>query len=138
MLEKLSGMIKKYKEQLTYVIFGVLTTAINIVVYTVSYNRLGISNVVSNIIAWILSVLFAYVTNKIWVFESKSTEAKVLIREMLSFFGCRLATGALDIAIMYVAVDRMALDSTLMKCASNVLVIIANYIFSKLIIFKKN
>lgn len=131
-------MMKKYKELITYGIFGVLTTVINIVVYTVSYNYLGISNVISNVIAWILSVLFAYVTNKIWVFESKSTRLEVLIREMTAFFGCRLATGVLDIVIMYVAVDRMALNSTLMKCASNVLVIIANYVFSKLIIFKKN
>lgn len=130
-------MMKKYKELITYGIFGVLTTVINIVVYTVSYNYLGISNVVSNVIAWILSVLFAYVTNKIWVFESKSTQLEVLIREMTAFFGCRLATGVLDIAIMYVTVDGMALNSTLMKCASNVLVIIANYVFSKLIIFRK-
>lgn len=130
-------MMKKYKELITYGIFGVLTTVINIVVYTVSYNYLGISNVVSNVIAWILSVLFAYVTNKIWVFESKSTQLEVLIREMTAFFGCRLATGVLDIAIMYVTVDGMALNSTLMKCASNMLVIIANYVFSKLIIFRK-
>lgn len=137
MIDKLVGMMKKYKELITYGIFGVLTTVINIVVYTVSYNRLGISNVTSNVIAWILSVLFAYVTNKIWVFESKSTEWKVLFREMTSFFGCRLATGVLDLGIMYVTVDVMALNSTLMKCVSNVFVIIANYVFSKLIIFKK-
>lgn len=137
MVAKIRELIVKYKELISYGIFGVLTTVINIVVYTVCYNLLGISNVVSNVIAWILSVLFAYVTNKIWVFESKSTEWKVLIYEMGSFFGCRLATGLLDLAIMYVTVDKLALNSTLMKCVSNVIVIIANYIFSKLVIFKK-
>ena len=137
MVAKIRELIVKYKELISYGIFGVLTTVINIAVYTVCYNLLGISNVVSNVIAWILSVLFAYVTNKIWVFESKATEWKVLIYEMGSFFGCRLATGLLDLAIMYVTVDKLALNSTLMKCVSNVIVIIANYIFSKLVIFKK-
>lgn len=137
MITKVKELIVKYKELISYGIFGVFTTLINIVVYTVCYDKLGIDNVVSNIIAWILSVLFAYVTNKIWVFESKSTELKVLLREMSSFFGCRLATGLLDLIIMYVAVDVMAWNSTLMKCVSNVIVIIANYIFSKLIIFKR-
>ena len=137
MVAKIRELIVKYKELISYGIFGVLTTVINIAVYTVCYNLLGISNVVSNVIAWILSVLFAYVTNKIWVFESKSTEWKVLIYEMGTFFGCRLANGLLDLAIMYVTVDKLALNSTLMKCVSNVIVIIANYIFSKLVIFKK-
>ena len=137
MIAKIKELIIKYKELISYGFFGVLTTAINIVAYTVSYDHLGISNVVSNVIAWVLSVLFAYVTNKIWVFESKSIELKVLLYEIGAFFGCRLATGLLDLAIMYVAVDVMAWNSTLMKCASNVIVIIANYIFSKLIIFKK-
>lgn len=136
-MEKVIGLVKKYKELIMYGIFGVLTTVINIVTYTILYNQLGVSNVVSNVIAWILSVLFAYVTNKIWVFESKSVELKVLLYEMGSFFGCRLATGLLDLAIMYVTVDVLTRNSTLMKCISNVIVIVANYIFSKLVIFKK-
>lgn len=136
-MEKVIELVRKYKELLMYGIFGVLTTVINIVTYTILYNQLGVSNVVSNVIAWILSVLFAYVTNKIWVFESKSVELKVLLYEMGAFFGCRLATGLLDLAIMYVTVDVLALNSTLMKCISNVIVIVANYIFSKLVIFKK-
>lgn len=137
MIEKLKEQMKKYKALIYYVIFGVLTTIINIVVYTVSYNQLGISNVASNILAWIFAVSVAYVTNKLWVFESRSMEVKVLIFEVVSFFGCRIATGVLDLAIMYVAVDRMAWNSTLMKCISNVIVIIANYVASKLVIFKK-
>lgn len=136
-MAKIKELIAKYKELIAYGIFGVLTTVINIVVYTLCYNRLGISNVVSNIVAWILSVLFAYVTNKIWVFESRATEIKVLLYEMGTFFGCRLATGLLDLFIMYITVDGLALNSTLMKCISNVIVIITNYIFSKLVIFKR-
>lgn len=130
-------MLKKYRSLISYGVFGVLTTVINIAVYALCYQKLGISNVVSNIAAWILAVLFAFVTNKLWVFESKSMELTVLVREAVSFFGCRLATGVLDLAIMYVTVDRLALNSTLMKCISNVIVIVVNYVASKLVIFKQ-
>lgn len=130
-------LLTKYKALITYGIFGVLTTLINIGIYTLCYQQAEINNVVSNVIAWIVSVLFAFVTNKIWVFESKSLEPAVLFAEAVSFFGCRLATGVLDLVIMYVTVDQLALNSTLMKCISNVLVIIVNYVASKFLIFKK-
>lgn len=136
-MDKLMTLMKKYKSLICYGIFGVLTTLINIFVYHLLYNEMGWSNVVSNICAWVLSVLFAFITNKIWVFESKTLKANVLIFEVLSFFGCRLATGLLDLAIMYVTVDRLALSGIFMKCISNVIVIIVNYAASKMIIFKK-
>lgn len=137
MMEKLRILVKKYKSLISYGIFGVLTTMINICVYQLFYQHIGWSNVDSNVLAWVLSVLFAFVTNKIWVFESKSLEVKVLLFEIVSFFGCRLATGVLDLAIMYVAVDKLSFNSLAMKCISNVIVIIANYVASKLIIFNK-
>ncbi len=137
MTDTIKRLCTKYKSLISYGVFGVLTTVINIVSYAVCYNTVGISNVVSNIIAWILACSFAFVTNKLWVFESKSTEMKVVIYELITFFGCRLATGLLDLAIMYVSVDLMNWNSTLMKCISNVIVIVANYVASKLVIFKK-
>lgn len=130
-------LIKKYKPMLMYLIFGVLTTCVNIITYAVCYNYLNISNVISNILAWIFAVLFAFITNKIWVFDSKSTEMKVLIFEIITFFTCRLATGVLDLAIMFVSVDILKLYPIIMKIISNVIVIILNYIASKLLIFKK-
>lgn len=130
-------MLKKYRSLISYGVFGVLTTVINIAVYALCYQKLGISNVISNIVAWTIAVLFAFITNKLWVFESKSMELTVLVREAVSFFGCRLATGVLDLAIMYVTVDRLALNSTLMKCISNIIVIVVNYVASKLVIFKQ-
>ena len=130
-------MMKKYQSFIAYAVFGVLTTIVNIVTYSVCYNSIGISNTLSNVLAWILSVAFAYVTNKIWVFDSKSWAWKVLRREVPAFVSCRLATGILDIVIMFVCVDVMGWHAMLMKIISNVLVIILNYVFSKLIIFKK-
>ena len=138
MIEQIKALLEKYKAIIRYGIFGVLTTLINIVVYEAFYRYVGWSNVVSNIVARVAAVLFAFVTNKLWVFESRTTEKKALMFEIISFFGCRLATGVLDLAIMYVAVDEMALNSTLMKCISNVIVIIVNYIASKLLIFKNS
>ena len=137
MKEKIITLLEKYKSLIRYGIFGALTTIINIAAYAVVYHKFGISNVVSNIIAWVLAVVFAFVTNKLWVFDSKTLEIRTLLFELTSFFACRLATGLLDLAIMYVAVDKMAFNSTIMKCLSNIFVIIANYIFSKLVIFKK-
>ncbi|MCD7791339.1 MAG: GtrA family protein [Bacteroides thetaiotaomicron] len=130
-------LIKKYKALISYLFFGVCTTVINIAVYYLCYNVSGIPNVPSTVIAWVVAVVFAYITNKLFVFDSKSFKADVLVREMASFFGCRLLTGILDVIIMYVAVDVMDMNSTLWKLVSNVLVIILNYVASKLVIFKK-
>ena len=137
MTEKMIDLIKKYKSFILYVFFGALTTAVNIGTYMLCYNFTGIANVPSTIIAWVAAVLFAYITNKLFVFESRSFEFKVLCREMASFFGCRFLTGVMDVVIMYVSVDMLGSNSTVWKILSNVLVMIANYVASKLIIFKK-
>lgn len=129
--------MKKYKAIISYGIFGVLTTIVNIVIYNLCYYQIGIGNTVSNVIAWILAVAFAYFTNKVWVFESKSWAWEVLKREVSTFVSCRLATGIMDIVIMFICVDIIGWHAMLMKLVSNVLVIILNYIFGKLIIFKK-
>ena len=136
-MELLKKLFKKHKSFFMYGIFGVLTTVVNFMVYNLCYYKAGINNTVSNVLAWILAVAFAYITNKIWVFESKSWKMSVLRHELTAFVSCRLATGIMDLVIMYVCVDMLGWHAMLMKLASNVLVIILNYIFSKLIIFKK-
>lgn len=130
-------LFTKYRSFMFYAIFGVLTTLVNLVAYHLCYNKAGMSNTLSNVIAWVLAVAFAYITNKIWVFDSKSFRWKVLKREIPAFISCRLATGIMDLVIMYICVDVMGWHANLMKLMSNVLVIILNYVFSKLIIFKK-
>ena len=137
-MEKIKELLKKYKFIILYGIFGVLTTIINIVIYALCYDMFNISNVVSNIIAWILSVLFAFITNKIWVFESKCFDYKIFIKELWNFIVCRLATGALDLGIMYVGVDLLKGPALILKIASNIIVIILNYVMSKLFVFKKS
>lgn len=130
-------LIVKYKSFISYAVFGVLTTLVNMAVYAFLYNLLKMPNVVSTILAWFMAVLFAFITNKLWVFDSKSFDFKILRHEIPTFFGCRILTGVLDVAIMYFAVDVFAWNATLWKLISNVLVIIINYVASKLLIFRK-
>lgn len=130
-------IILKYKSIIAYLFFGVLTTLINWGSYFLCYNIVHIPNVSSTIIAWILAVSFAFITNKIWVFDSKSFIGKVLLHEIWTFIAARLITGILDVVIMYFAVDVFAMNSTAWKLISNIIVIVLNYIFSRLIIFKK-
>lgn len=124
----------KYKEIILYGIFGILTTLVNIIVYYLCAKVMGIDVLISTIIAWILSVLFAFVTNRIYVFESKS---KHIWKELYLFFSFRLLSGVIDVADMYLFVTLLHFDDMIIKIVSNVIVIILNYVFSKLFIFKK-
>lgn len=129
-------LLTKYRGLILYGVFGVLTTAVNMASYYLCFDVLSIPNLLSTAVAWLFAVLFAFVTNKLWVFESK-TWGGVWMRELVSFFSCRAATGVLDMAIMYIAVDRLAQNEMLWKLLSNVIVIVLNYIASKWLIFKK-
>lgn len=127
----------KYKDLIPYGIFGVLTTLVNIGAYALCAKKLCMSTIMSTIIAWIVAVLFAYVTNRKWVFHSKAHGTKAIVTEIVSFFACRLLTGFLDVGIMKLFVDVFHFNDVIVKGASNILVIIINYIASKLVIFKK-
>ena len=136
-MEKISALFKKYKEVILYLVFGGATTAVNIVCYFLLYNVFSVSNVISTIISQIVAIVFAFVTNKIYVFESKTNTRKEAAKEMVSFFFFRFLTGVLDLSIMYIAVDRLGMWGMLWKVISNIIVIILNYIASKLVVFKK-
>ena len=127
----------RYKGIIKYVIFGALTTVLNVVTYHLLYNVINLPNTPAVIAAWTLSVAFAFVTNKLFVFESKSWDKKVAKKQALDFLVCRLATGVLEVALMFLLVDILKLDGTLMKLITNVIVIILNYFASKLVIFRK-
>ena len=135
--QKLWKLFLKYKEVLLYLIFGGLTTLVNFIVYAVCARGFCFNTLQANATALIISILFAYITNKIFVFGSKTDSVKEIFREFFSFLACRLGTAALDMAFMYVSVDILGFYDILMKILSNVIVIILNYIFSKLIIFAK-
>lgn len=127
---------RKYREQITYVFFGGLTTLVNMAAFYL-FDKAGMEILLSTGIAWVLSVLFAYVTNRRFVFASSAGGFAPVLREMGSFFLCRALSGLLDMGIMYVFAERMGLPGMWVKIASNVLVIIVNYIASKVWIFRK-
>lgn len=136
-MNKIKEIFFKYKEQILYVLFGAFTTVVNIVTFAVCADMLHVGTYVSNLIAWILSVAFAYITNKIWVFESHTTDFKGVMREVISFVGARILTLGMDMVIMYIGIDIMHINQLITKILANIVVIVANYIFSKLFIFKK-
>ena len=116
-----------------YGIFGALTTIINIVVYWLCTRIFSWPVVISTVIAWVTAFLFAYWSNRNFVFHSKNPD---ILKEFTEFFACRIGTGILDVIIMYIFVDVLGFYDVFIKTASNILVIILNYIVSKLFIFK--
>lgn len=129
-------LIKKYRSVISYLVFGGLTTLINIVTFALLNPIMNYQ--VANIIAWFLSVLFAYVTNKIWVFSSKTQGFMALIKEMGSFFIFRGLSLAMDIFMMWLGISVLHANPVLTKIVDNIVVVIANYFFSKWYIFKSN
>ena len=137
MIETIKKLYYKYEELILYVFFGGLTTVVNIVVYGVCADVLKIYYLISNLAAWFLSVLFAYVTNRTWVFKSKKRGAAAILREFGLFVSGRVMSGAGDMLIMFLCVSVIGLPGLVAKILANVFVVIFNYIFSKLIIFRK-
>lgn len=137
MVEKLKALIKKHYDLLAYLFFGGLTTVVNYLVYLPCYNLLGISASVSNSIAWVFAVIFAFLTNKPFVFRSHDWSRAVVIPELTKFVGCRIGSGVLETAILFLTVDLLHWNGNILKLITSVLVVILNYFGSKLFVFRK-
>ena len=122
------------KEILNYIIFGIFTSIVNIATYLLLTDVFNVYYVFANILAWIISVFFAYFTNRTWVFES---ENKNIIKEISMFYSARLFTGVIDTSLMILFIDVLSLENTFSKLVTAVVIITLNYLFSKVIIFKK-
>ena len=133
----IKNLFFKYKEIILYVFFGGLTTLVNYVSYFALTRALQADYMVSNILAWFLSVLFAYLTNRSWVFASKAHGVWPLFLEALLFFAARVFSGVLDTLILYVFYDRLSFSDIPVKIAGGVVVIVVNYILSKWVVFGK-
>ncbi len=126
------------REAAAYLIVGALTTGVNYGCYELLRLWTGIRPTVCTAISWAVSVLFAYVVNRCFVFRTREVRGKAMLREMGLFFAARILSGVLDMGIMWLFAERLGLNDSLVKLASNVLVIVANYFASKWMIFKKN
>ena len=137
MLQKIRNLIQKYWDILSYLFFGVLTTVVNYLVYLPCYNLLHLSASVSNVIAWVAAVAFAYLTNKPFVFKSYDWSRKTVGPELAKFVGCRVGSGLIETAIIFVTVDLLQFNGNIWKLLTSVLVVIINYVGSKLLVFRK-
>lgn len=146
-MENIKQLFFKYKEIIMYLIMGVATTVVSWVSYAVLIKIIPINHevtkvAVANVISWIISILFAYVTNKIWVFDSRSWEPSYVIPEFIKFVSARLLTGFLEWFgvpfLVHIGLNQkpFGIDGGVSKISISVLVIILNYVFSKLLIFK--
>ncbi len=150
-MNKIMNLIIKYKELIIYFVFGVCTTVVNLIVFKISNVIIGEEYyLISNIIAWFISVIFAYITNKIFVFESKVWRKKVVFKELTSFFSSRVLTFFIEEGGLWLLVDVCKFDDIsidvfsitiggkmIAKVIVGVIVVVLNYIFSKMFIFKK-
>lgn len=138
-MKELKNIYLKQKEIINYIIVGVLTTIVSLIIYyglvlTILNPENALELQIANIISWIISVIFAYITNRKFVFESKSKNIK---SEFLSFVGSRILTLLFDMGIMFVGVSILSFSDKKMKLISQVIVIVSNYVLSKLFVFKK-
>lgn len=152
MINTIKSLIIKYKELITYGIFGVATTVVNFGTFKIASMVLGEElYLLSNVIAWVVCVIFAYITNKLWVFESKSMKPDVVFKELLSFFAARGFSFIIEEGGLFLLVDVAGLSeynltlfsfsisgTMISKVIVGVVVVIINYFFSKMFIFKKD
>lgn len=139
MIDKIKYLYKKYNEIIMYLIIGGLTTLINILAYfLVTHAFLNpkdkLELQIAEVIAWIIAVIFAYYTNKKYVFKVKRNKT---LKEALSFFSSRIVTLLIEMVIMYIFVSLLNFDDKIIKIIAQIIVIILNYVFSKFIVFKK-
>ncbi|MGN0998064.1 MAG: GtrA family protein [Faecousia sp.] len=137
MIKKLRALIGENFDVMTYAFFGALTTIINYVIYLPCYNLLHMSATVSNILAWAAAVLFAYLTNKPFVFHSHDWSAKVVWPELCKFVACRIGSGAVETGVVFLAVDCLHWNGNWVKMIVGVLVVIINFFGSKLLVFRE-
>ena len=136
-MEKIRTFINIHRDILIYLFFGVLTTLVNFLVYFPIYNWLRWTGALSNAVAWAVAVIFAFVTNKPFVFKSHDWSVNVVIPELSKFVACRIVSGVLETASIWLCVDILKWNGNLLKILVSVLVVILNYVFSKWIVFVK-
>lgn len=137
MYQKLKALLHKHRDAVAYLFFGVLTTAVNYVVYLPCYDLLGLSAAASNVIAWAASVAFAFLTNKPFVFHSHDWSAGTVWPELTKFVGCRIGSGVLETGILWLTVDILGWNGYIWKIMTSVLVVVLNYAASKLLVFRQ-
>ena len=137
MTDAIRALLRKHRELISYVFWGVMTTAVNYVTYLLLTKGFHVYYLTSNVIAWTVSVLFAYFVNKLFVFQSRDWAWRVALRELWQMVASRIFSLGLETGILWLFVEKLLLNEFIVKLAANVLVVIVNYVLSKFIIFNK-
>lgn len=136
-MKKIKEYWGRYRELILYALFGAVTTAVNYAVYLPCYNLLHLSGAVSNVVSWAFSVIVAFLLNKQYVFCSRDWSPEVSVPELVKFVGCRLASGVMETVILLITVDFLRWNGNLWKLITSILVILINYVGSRLLVFRK-
>lgn len=136
-MERLLALMKQHRSVIVYLVLGGMTTVVNMAVYYGCYEVWGISSDLSTILAWIAAVIFAFLTNKPWAFDSHDWSLKTVLPEAGRFLECRVGTGIVELAMMHVAVEMLGWPGTPMKLLVGIVVVVLNYFGSRLLVFRK-
>lgn len=136
-IKKFKIFLKKYAEVISYIFFGVLTTLINLATFWILSIVFNLETIAATVAAWIIAVAFAFITNKIWVFKSKTKTNQETTKEAVMFVIARLITLGIEVFLMWLMVDNFKQDKLIWKLLCNIITVILNYLFSKLIVFKE-
>lgn len=136
-MNKIRELLEKYRELISYTFWGVMTTLVNYVVYFICTKGIKIDYLIANVIAWFVAVVFAFWVNKVYVFRSFGKDIKTMVREFGTFVSARILSGVLETGMLALFVETLHFNDSVIKIVASVLVVIINYILSKLIIFKK-
>ena len=139
MKETVNRILRKLlsREVIIYIVFGVLTTVVNFIAFYLFNDLMHIHYLWANALAWVVAVAFAFLTNKPFVFKSHDWSLKTVVPELTKFLGCRIGSGVMETVIIFLAVDLLRFDGNVMKLFTSVLVVIVNYVGSKLLVFTK-
>lgn len=129
-------MYKKHEEGINYLIFGFLAFVLNYILYFIFADTIAMHYMAATVLSWVLTVVFAYWTNRTFVFKSQNKEKTSVVKEFVSFIGARVATEVLEIVLMYVMVTLLTVNDKISKLVCQTIVILANYVLSKIWIFK--
>lgn len=135
-MEKLLALMKQYRSVIVYLVLGGMTTVVNMAVYYGCYEVWGIGSDLSTVLAWVAAVVFAFFTNKPWAFDSHDWSLKTVLPEAGRFLECRVGTGIIELAMMHVAVEMLGWPGTPMKLLVGVIVVVLNYVGSRLMVFR--
>lgn len=137
MLTNFLAWLRRKHSLIVYLILGVATTVVNFLIYYPLYNHFYVSATLSNAVAWCVSVLFAFITNKPWAFKSTDWSPRIMFPELFKFISCRIGSGVFETVLLSVTVDFLLWNGNIMKLIASVFVVISNYFASKYLVFRK-